>query len=144
MQGFTLLEMLAVMLIMVVGLSVLALSINHGLSAARDLQAGRDLTLALRTARSFAISREQTAYVRVDVVNKRFQVSGGTMHSLPADMNIRVTTAAGVLSSEAVFAFYSDGASSGGNVYLEREGREWRIDVDWLTGMAVWRELPSL
>jgi general secretion pathway protein H len=144
MQGFTLLEMLAVMLIMVVGMSLLASSINHGLSASRDRQAGRDLTLALRTARSLAITGGRAAYVRLDVVNKSFEVSGGPAQFLPAGINMRVTTAAGALSNEAVFTFYPDGASSGGNVYLERGGREWRIDVAWLTGLTVWRELSSL
>ena len=144
MRGFTLLEMLAVMLIMAVGMSLLASSINQGLSAARDRQAGRDLTLALRTARSQAISQGQAVYVRLDIVGKRFQVSGAPAQSLPTDMKIRATTAAGQELHEAVFAFYPDGASSGGNVYLEREDRAWRIDVAWLTGMAVWHEITPL
>nr|WP_213881941.1 GspH/FimT family pseudopilin [Pseudomonas sp. dw_358] len=144
MRGFTLLEMLAVMLIMAVGMSLLASSINHGLSAARDRQAGRDLTLALRTARSQAISQGRAVYVRLDILDKRFQISGAPVQSLPTDMTIRATTAAGQVPHEAVFAFYPDGASSGGNVYLEREDRAWRIDVAWLTGMAVWHEITPL
>jgi general secretion pathway protein H len=144
MHGFTLLEMLVVMLIMVVGMSLLAFSISHGLSAARDRQAGRDLTLALQKTRALAISQGQTTYVRLDVVSKRFEASGHSQQSLPMDMNMRVTTAAGLVTNEAVFAFYPDGASSGGNVYLERDGHAWRINVAWLTGMAIWREIAPL
>lgn len=139
--GFTLLEMLAVLLIMVLGVGLLAFGVNHGLANARDKQAGRDLTFALRNAHSAAVLQQQAQLLRFDLSKNAYQAPGQTERVLPEGMFLRLTTAAGLAPAQAVIEFYPSGASSGGNVYLQHAGRAWRIDIPWLTGVATWHEV---
>lgn len=142
-RGFTLLELLAVILIMALGISLLSFSVNRGLNSVKDRQAGRDLTLVLRAARNAAIAQGQAVVVSFDLAAHTYkaQAVGQAEHRLPDGMQMRVTTAADLVPNEAVIAFYPAGNSSGGNVYLTRNGLSWRVDVPWLTGVATWREL---
>ena len=62
-NGFTLLEMLGVILIISIGLSVMAFGVSHGLGLARDRQATSDLALTLRKARTQAMSTRETVVI---------------------------------------------------------------------------------
>lgn len=142
-KGFTLLEVLVVIVIMAIGMSLLAFSVNRGLAVAKDRQAGRDLTLVLRSTRATAIASGLPSFVRFDLSKNSYQAPGQNEHVLPDGLHMRLTTAADLVPKETVMGFYPAGSSSGGNIYLEREERAWRVDVSWLTGIATWRELQS-
>ncbi|NWB99705.1 prepilin-type N-terminal cleavage/methylation domain-containing protein [Pseudomonas gingeri] len=134
-RAFTLLEMLVVILIIAIGASLLAHSVAAGLDNARDRQAKRELSLALRNVRSQAVLNGQPAALHFDLMRNSYRAEGQAEHLLPAGMHLRLTTAAELSSSrDGVIEFYPDGGSSGGNVYLERGPSHWRVDVAWLTG----------
>jgi general secretion pathway protein H len=141
-RAFTLLEMLAVILIMLIGLSVLAVAVHHGLEQDRARSAGHELVLALRQTRSEAINSGQPTYLSFDPNRNSYRPKGKPAHPLPEGMLMRLTTTA-LASGQPGFTFYPSGSSSGGNIVLQSDQRAWRIDVSWLTGDATLRELAS-
>lgn len=140
--GFTLLEMIVVIVLVAVALSVVSFSLSTGLDSLRAREAGRDLSLALRAARARAITDGQRTRVEFDVAGRRYQAPGQPVHALPPRMALRLTTPAALrLGQRGSIQFYPDGSSTGGNVMLERDGRAWRVDVAWLTGAVRWQEV---
>jgi general secretion pathway protein H len=49
---------------------------------------------------------------------------------------LTVVTAQEELSGDGVASirFYPDGSSTGGRIKLEKNGTNWQIDINWLTG----------
>lgn len=140
--GFTLLEMLAVIALIAVGVAVVSFSLGRGLDSLRVREAGRELSLALRTARAKAITEGQPARVQFDLRRRLYQVPGQPPRAWPAGMDLRLTSAAALGTGErGAIAFYPDGSSSGGNVRLSHDSRAWRVDVAWLTGDVRWQEV---
>lgn len=140
-HGFTLLEMIVVIALLAVGVSVVSFSLSRGLEGVRAREAGRELALALRTARVKAIDSGQPSRLDFDLAQRRYQLPGQAPRTLPAGMRMRLTTAAALRAGQrAAIVFYPDGSSTGGNLRLDRDGQAWRVDVAWLTGDIRWEE----
>jgi general secretion pathway protein H len=61
----------------------------------------------------------------------------GRWISLPADLSVSVTTARGAAGANlARVAFFPDGSSTGGHVFLRRDDLSYDVAVDWLTGQT--------
>lgn len=129
--GFTLLEVLLVIVLLAVAAGVLSFGLGRGLEAARERQTLRDIVAALRQARTQAVLSGVPQHVRFDLPRHRFQAPGQAPGHWPADLGLQLTTAAEL---GPVVAFFADGSSSGGHVLLERGEQHWRIDVGWLNG----------
>jgi general secretion pathway protein H len=134
-SGFTLLEMLVVLVIL--GLMV-GLVVTRGppRSAALDLRAAAaEMAQALRGARARAIATNRRVDFRLDVAGHVFAVDGGTARALPASLALSMTAASGetVGRTEAI-AFAPDGSSTGGRIDVAEGARIMRVEVDWLTG----------
>lgn len=140
--GFTLLEMIVVIVLAAVALSLVSFSLSRGLDGLRAREAGRDLSLALRMARARAISDGEPTRVEFDMAGRRYQAPGQPAHALPPRMTLRLTTAAALhMGERGSIQFYPDGSSTGGNVLVEGDGRAWRVNVAWLTGDVRWQEV---
>ncbi|MBW5412936.1 GspH/FimT family pseudopilin [Pseudomonas sp. MAG002Y] len=141
-RGFTLLELIVVIILVAIGLTLVSFGVTRGLDSVRSREAGRDLTLALRAVRTQAITTGQTTTLNFDLANQRYQQPGRRPQSLPKGMLMRVTTAADLSTGRrTAIAFFPDGSSTGGNVRLEKDGRAWRVDIAWLTGTVKWQEV---
>lgn len=138
-RGFTLLELLMVIALMAMAFGLASFSVGQGLQAARERQVMREMVAALRQARLQAVLGGAPAVLRLDLERRTFQAPGQRQGQWPADMGVQLTSAS-ELGSQV--AFYPDGSSSGGNLLLMRDGRQWRIDVGWLTGSVRWQVLP--
>jgi general secretion pathway protein H len=96
------------------------------------------ITHALAAASLRAISKGETASVKVDVANRR--ISNGQASNdiiVPETFKIAVLTGAELIRQGhlGVIEFYSDGTSSGGEIVLEEGSSKKRtIRVYWLTG----------
>jgi general secretion pathway protein H len=122
--GFTLIEVLVVVAILGLALGLVGTRLLPravGLGAQRAAVETGDL---LRLARAQAVGGNRPAIVRP--VAAGFEIAGGRHLSLPPGV---VVTAA-----PRAIVFAPDGSSSGGTLALSDGGRDWRIDVDWLTG----------
>ena len=135
-NGFTLIEMLAVIVLIAIAATVLSLSISHGLGAARVRAASTDLAAALRYTRMQAIAHAQPQVLKVNVQARSYQEPGRNPHVLPPGMQLTITSARIEQSGGHVGAirFFADGSSTGGRVTLRRGNREWHVNVAWLTG----------
>jgi general secretion pathway protein H len=142
-RGFTLLELLVVIALMAMAFGLASFSVGQGLQAARERQVMREMVAALRQARLQAVLSGAPAVLSLDLQRRTFQAPGQRPGQWPgqwpADMGVQLTSASEL---GAQVAFYPDGSSSGGNLLLVRDGRQWRIDVGWLTGSVRWQVLP--
>lgn len=138
-RGFTLLEMLVVIVLMSIGIGVVGFGLHKGLQQAGDRQLLGQMVQALRTTRSAAIISGQTRETSFDLDRRTFQAPGKRPQQWPAEVGVQLNTAADL---NAAVAFYPDGSSSGGNVLVFQGERRWRIDIGWLTGSVKSRALP--
>lgn len=135
-RGFTLLEMIVVLLIIATAATLLGTSIVGRLDSVKVATAARDLTAALRFTRSQAILHREEKYVEVDLDKRSYTVPGRDAVTLPESMELKLLTAQSEVSSDKVgrIRFFSDGGSTGGRVTLISGGRQWKVNVSWLTG----------
>lgn len=137
--GFTLIEVLVVLLLLAISYALVPPMFDIGGSTA-ELKAGaRQVAAGLRTARSQAIARREETTLTVDVDARSFVLSGDkTPRRLPRLVEIRVLTAQGEVSDAATAAirFYPDGSSTGGRITLAMGERAFDVDIDWLTGQV--------
>lgn len=142
-RGFTLLEMLVVIVLMSIGIGVVGFGLHKGLQQAADRQLLGQMVQALRTTRSAAIISGQTRETSFDLDRRTFKTPGKRPQQWPAEVGVQLNTAADLgEGGGAAFAFYPDGSSSGGNLLVFQGDRRWRIDVGWLTGSVKSRALP--
>ena len=136
-RGFTLVEMLVVMVIMVLAYAMTAPMISAGVSGAELKAAARQIAAGLRKARSEAVVRKNEVALTVDVERRQFELSGDKrIYRFPEKIEVSLFTAQSELLDAKIGAirFYPDGSSTGGRVTLSHGERKYRVDVDWMTG----------
>ncbi len=136
--GFTLVELLVVMVIAALVLALVGTSISRSISGAEMRTAARKMTASMRYTRTRAILDKQEHVFLVDTEQAKYQAPKREEVTLPEGMKVAMTTARSELTSESVggIRFYPDGGSTGGSVELDANGRVYRINVAWLTGEA--------
>lgn len=138
-RGFTLLEMLVVIVLIGVAAGLAGYGLQRGLHSADERQALGQVVNALRAARVQAIVTGQPARARFDLRLRTVQAPGKPVRHWPQDWTVQVQTAEGL---GAAFEFYPDGGASGGHVSIARDQRQWRVDINWLTGAVTLRDVP--
>ena len=137
MRGFTLLELLVVLLLMtLVFAATPPLMSSIGLTT--ELRgSARQLAAGLRLARNEAVTKQQAEALSVDIEEREFSVVGKT-RPLPDDeeVTVKLYTAQAELLDEARgnIRFFPDGSSTGGYIALADAKVEYRVKVDWVTG----------
>lgn len=141
-RGFTLVEVIAVVALIALAATVVAVSVGGGLSGARVRAASKDLTAALRYTRGQAIVEREQKTLLLDLENRSYTAPDREPVELPQGMEIRLVTARQELEGEGAgrIRFFPDGSSSGGRITLVRGEAEWQIEVEWLTGKVVLRD----
>lgn len=135
--GFTLLELMLVLLLMGLMLGLAGPAINSGSAGLEAKAAARQISAGLRQARATAVGRRQEATLTLDMAAHRFSVSGDDKaYSLPPSIPLKLFTAASEIDDEHVgrIRFFADGTSTGGRVTLGEGDGAQQVDVDWLTG----------
>ena len=137
-RGFTLVELLVVLVIATLVLALVGTSISRSISGAEMRTAARKVAASLRYTRTHAILTKSEQVFMVDTENRTFQAANREAEELPEGMNVELNTARSEVTSENVggIRFYPDGGSTGGNVRLEANGRVYQVNVAWLTGEA--------
>lgn len=135
-RGFTLIEMVAVIVLIGIIATVVTFSFSKSLAGAKVQAASRDLVAALRYTRGQAIVKGEQKVLNLDIENNSYQAPGKGTINLPKEMVMRLTTAQQELTSDTAggIRFFPDGSSTGGNIAIVMGEREWRINVGWLTG----------
>ena len=136
-RGFTLLELLLVLVIAATGYAMVVRFTGSGASGAQLKGAARTVAAGLRDARGQAIATQSSAALAVDLDKRTIEVTGaGRPRALPERLDITLDTARSetVDTRRGAIRFFPDGSSTGGRVTLAAGERKLRVDVDWLTG----------
>lgn len=135
-KGFTLIELIVVIVLIGIVASVVTFSFTRSLAGARIQAASNDLVAGLRYTRGQAIVKGEQKVLMLDLEKNTWLAPGKTERALPKDMILRLTTAQQELTSEKAggIRFFPDGSSTGGHIAVVLGEREWRINVGWLTG----------
>ena len=137
-RGFTLVEMMIVLVIVALMMALVGTSISRNISGAEMRTAASKVAASLRYTRTQAILTKSEQVFVVDTEKRTYQAAEREAKELPEGMKVELNTARSELTSETAggIRFYPDGGSTGGNVRLEANGRIYRINVAWLTGEA--------
>lgn len=135
--GFTLLELMAVLLVLAAALAVSLpfIARSTGGSSTELRAAARIVAAGLRQTRDRAISANRAAAMQFDVELRRIRLGPRTRH-LPRWLRFGLFTARSerVDATRGNIRFFPDGSSTGGRVMLGTNHRSLSVDVDWLTG----------
>jgi general secretion pathway protein H len=142
-RGFTLIEMLAVIVLIAIAATVTAVSLHGGGRGQLDATAQR-VAAGLRDTRTRAMVTSRPQGFTVDLRDRSFAAPGREPRRLPEGASIRVTSAAEDTTQAGVarIRFFPDGSSSGGRVVLSDQRRSAMVAVDWLTGAVTVRKEP--
>ncbi len=134
--GFTLVELMVVMVIIALVMGLVATSMSRSISGAEARAASRKLVASLRYTRARAIIGKQEEVFLVDTEKRSYQAPGRDRVDLPEGVDLTITTARSELASDSVsgIRFFPDGGSTGGHIELTVNDREYRVNVAWLTG----------
>ena len=135
--GFTLLELLIVLVLMGLIAALTVPSFSGGVSTTQLKSAAREVAAGLRLARGQAVAQRAETILELDVDARAFRVlPDPRVHVLPTGIDVKLFTAQSDLVNDRVGAirFYPDGGSNGGRITLAAGERKYDIDVDWLTG----------
>lgn len=142
-RGFTLLELLVVLVIAGAGYALLVRFNAGGVSGAQLKSAARAVAAGLRDARGTAIARQESTALVLDLENRSMEVGGGARaRELPRRLDLKLYTAQSEIvdGKRGAIRFYPDGSSTGGRVTLASGERRFLVDVDWLTGRVSIKE----
>jgi len=132
--GFTLLEMVAVMMIVAL-VAGLVVTLTPGSGRAQLKSTALDAASLLRRERQGAVLTGHVRAVSLDPERRVLVGDGGRTVAIPRDIVLDVMGADAAWSGQrAVVRFHPDGASSGAVMRLSREGAAYEIRVNWYTG----------
>jgi general secretion pathway protein H len=136
-RGFTLAEILVVLVIIGLVLALVPPLLTKGMPSLQLKNAVRDVSSGLRLARTEALRRGTQAVFELDTEARVLRVPAARrQRPLPDDITVQATTADEEVIDEATaaFRFFPDGSATGGNILLSVGDLAFRVTVDWLTG----------
>ena len=132
--GFTLIEVMAVMLIIAL-VAGLVLTMMPGTGRAGLKAVTLQAASLLRRERLGAILTGRDREVSLDSKRRILVGDGGGIVALPRDVALDILGIDALWSGrQAVVRFHPDGASTGAVLKLSREKAEYEIRVNWYTG----------
>jgi general secretion pathway protein H len=146
-RGFTLLELLIVLVIIGIGAAFIAPTVARSLTNLKLKTATKQLAAVLRYARSKAVSSKNTTQVIIDIDNARYSAeisqdkssteNTGTSAAFPSSVRFKQVKLGEEIHESGLvqLLFYPKGNTSGGEIILENDRyRQYRITIDNLTG----------
>ena len=132
--GFTLIEVVAVMLIIALVAS-LAVTTIPGTGRGRLKALTLETAALLRRERLGAVMTGRERQVSIDGEKRVLVGDGGDVVAVPRDVVLDILGIDALWSGrQAVVRFHPDGASTGAVLKLSREKAEYEIRVNWYTG----------
>lgn len=131
------LELLVVLVIAMLALAVVTPRFAALLPGVELKNYSQQTAALLRMARSRAISQGEEVELVFDGEAKKTWISGaGRGYSWPDNIQLQLTTdyPQRTLPKQARIIFYPDGGASGGLLTVSSTSRQYRIEVNWLTG----------
>lgn len=145
-NGFTLLEMLIVLVIISVMSALSIPYLGNSIDRLNIKAAARSIAASLRYARSLAASEKVICLSMFDLDNQRLVISQESLrtetlskdqkvYELPEGVRFRISDAKPGIDETYQIVFYPAGNSSGGEVFIEDDRKNsFRIRTDFVTG----------
>lgn len=135
-RGFTLVELIVVVILISLMTVLIPRYIFTGVSGADLKASSRDIAAGLRMARAEAVNTRRDTTLTLDMEKRSFTINGTQTRKLPELLEMKLVTAQSevVNQSQASIRFFPDGSSTGGRVTVASGERKYEVDVDWLTG----------
>lgn len=138
-RGFTLVEIIVVLVISVLGFSVISTNINSGNYGAKLELVTREIASALRYAQSQALLNQKSMAVDINLKDNSYSISNQEKkYTLNQEISISLVIAEEEYSVEQIgsIRFFPDGSSTGGRIKLQWGNQIKQIDVNWITGQV--------
>ena len=143
-QGFSLLEVILVLIVMCLVMALTYPSLMRSRTAFHLRAVGRDVIGSMRAARETAVTEQKTMIVTVDHKSQKVTVSdevgdGARTFQPPPDVTVVGLTLAGeeMVQEPLTIRFLANGSSEEGQIRVQSEtGASLRILVDPITGSA--------
>lgn len=135
--GFTLIEMLIVLVIASIVMATLVPSFGPAIARAQLYSATRDVASALRHTRGQAMIKGQDALFELNTQQHTYRVAGRPrVYKLPPEIELGLFTTTTETLDEGTgrIRFFPDGSATGGRVTLVAVKQTRVVDVNWLTG----------
>ena len=136
-RGFSLIELLIALALLVAAVSLVPAYFSKGVSTAELKSSARQIVSGLRYVRSEAVSRNKEQVFLLDVEKREFTTREGSKpRELPKGLGLRLKTAESEQLSEDLggIRFFPDGSSTGGEISVSSDSKEFSIAVDWISG----------
>ncbi len=134
-DGFTLFELLAVMVILAMAAAAFSWGGQRTSETARFRAFITETSALLRESRALAIRGASETTVRFDAGNRRVEGPEGQSLGLPAGVELSALVAGSEAGkTQAAIRFYPAGNSSGGTLTFKFRNQAYVIKVNWLTG----------
>ncbi len=135
-RGFTLLEMILVLMLASLILGMSSVFFAGFLPTARLNAAGREITASIRHARSLARATMESRTVFLDLDGRTYGIEGLSRKPLPPNTRIRVfDDLAGVIDRGTYAITFRRGATTrGGSIVLSAGRKTLHIEMDPITG----------
>lgn len=141
--GFTLLELLVVLVIASLVLTMTAVFLAGGTKTATLKSAAREIASAVRITQSEAIKRNREVVFVLDVEARQYTVGDNFRRGeLPRNLTLELFTTQGERLDEtkAGIRFFPDGSSTGGKITVANATHSYDVLINWLTGRVAIRE----
>jgi general secretion pathway protein H len=137
--GFTLLELIIVLGIMVLGFGTVAVNMSAGNDSMALKAATRDLASGLRFIRSQAMISHSQTTLDFNLSDNSYSLTGqAKIYQLAENIDVTISTAKEDLhDGVAQLRFFPDGSSIGGRITLEKNKLTQEININWLTGHVI-------
>ncbi|MEI8574887.1 GspH/FimT family pseudopilin [Methylomonas sp. EFPC1] len=139
MQGFTLIELIIVLLISVLAFAVVGSNIGSGNRSTKLQAVARDMASALRYAHGQALMTQKPVSVAIDLQDNSYRISNhDKTYPFAEEIDVSLVVAEEEFSEgeQGHIRFFGDGSSTGGRITLEWGNQLRRIDVNWITGQV--------
>lgn len=136
-EGFTLIEVLVVLVIAAAAMAVAAPNLGSAIAKAELTKAGREVASGLRYTRSHAMATGRPADFWLDVRGHNYTTADRPKpRGLPVSVQLTLITADSQLTKDGrgFIRFFPDGSSTGGKVILEASRDQRVVEINWLTG----------
>lgn len=140
--GFTLLEMLVVLVLAAITVAVVGAGGQAYMERSRYNQAVRDVSTQLNKARALSVQEGRSVTVTYQPGSRRLAVDGRGSLDLPESLMVQWEAIErnprsgkdAAASGEPIFVFNADGGARGGKLAVLRGGRGVTFRVNWLLG----------
>lgn len=143
--GFTLVELLAVMAVIVLILAAVPVLYRSASPGQEAKAVARQTASRLRDLRVLAIATQTQRIATVDTATRRIGFSDGRAPirvETPIGMTVTAAEDATGAPTQARIRFYPNGSSSGATLAFRSGGQTHEIRVNWLTGRVSTQAIP--